>query len=162
MVVIRQLQAAEIDSFHAALNVVAQERRFLVFTAAPPIEILRSSVSLSLARGDPRFVAIDDGPVIGWCHVVASRSDTMGHCGTLAMGLLAPYRGRGIGGHLLMDTISAASARGITRIELGVFSENQVAIALYKKVGFIEEGTKRKAVRIDDEYRDEIMMALLL
>ena len=162
MVVIRELLAPDIDSFHAALDAVAQERRFLVFTVAPSIELLRRTIMLSLARGDPRLVAIDDGVVVGWCHVVSSRSDTMGHCGTLAMGLLPPYRGRGIGERLLLKTISAARARGITRIELGVFSDNQAAIKLYKRAGFIKEGLRRKAVQIDREYFDEIIMALLI
>lgn len=38
---------------------------------------------------------------------------------------------------------------------------NQVAQKLYKKIGFIEEGRKRKAVYKNGEYIDELIMELL-
>jgi RimJ/RimL family protein N-acetyltransferase len=42
-----------------------------------------------------------------------------------------------------------------------VFANNTAAAALYRKVGFVEEGTKRKAILIDGTYHDEIIMARL-
>lgn len=45
------------------------------------------------------------------------------------------------------------------RIELGVFATNTAAAALYRKVGFVEEGTKRMAILVDGTYHDEIFMA---
>ncbi|KAG6808994.1 hypothetical protein H0H92_002061 [Tricholoma furcatifolium] len=47
------------------------------------------------------------------------------------------------------------------RVSLTVFEGNDGAIALYKKIGFVEEGRIRKAVWIDGSWRDRIHMGIL-
>jgi RimJ/RimL family protein N-acetyltransferase len=78
------------------------------------------------------------------------------------MGVLAAYRGKGIGRNLLRSAISAARDVGITRIELEVFASNTVARRLYESAGFVEEGIKRNARIIDGKADDHISMALFL
>ena len=62
-------------------------------------------------------------------------------------------------------TIDAAVARarklGLTRVELTVRKDNRRAIALYRKVGFVSEGIKRAAFRVDGRYYDLLSMAVL-
>lgn len=41
-------------------------------------------------------------------------------------------------------------------------AHNEVAHALYRKCGFVEEGVRRQAYRLDEGYVDEISMGLLL
>jgi RimJ/RimL family protein N-acetyltransferase len=80
----------------------------------------------------------------------------------MGMGLLADYRGRGIGERLLRATIDAARAAGFERIELTVYARNVRAAALYRKVGFAHEGTRIRGKKLDGEYDDVHMMGLLL
>ena len=47
----------------------------------------------------------------------------------------------------------------ITRIELTVRRSNILAISLYTKMGFIEEGIKRNSLYINSKYEDELYMA---
>ncbi|KAG6866273.1 hypothetical protein C0991_006369 [Blastosporella zonata] len=47
------------------------------------------------------------------------------------------------------------------RVSLTVFEGNDRAIALYKKIGFVEEGRIRNAVWIDGGWRDRIHMGIL-
>lgn len=47
------------------------------------------------------------------------------------------------------------------RIELEVFSSNEHAVALYRKLGFQVEGVKRRARRLDGDDDDIVFMALL-
>lgn len=51
---------------------------------------------------------------------------------------------------------------GVTRIQLDVRADNERAIRLCERVGFVREGLKKNAMRINGEYFDEITMALLL
>jgi ribosomal protein S18 acetylase RimI-like enzyme len=81
------------------------------------------------------------------------------HCGTLGIGLLPDFRGRGIGRRLMQQTIDAAF--GLTRIELTVREGNVNAIALYKSLGFETEGLHRNAVCIEGRYENLYSMALL-
>jgi ribosomal protein S18 acetylase RimI-like enzyme len=76
------------------------------------------------------------------------------------MGILPEYRGRKIGMRLISETIADAFSKGITRVDLEVFASNTTALALYQKVGFIEEGRKRRARFLDGKYDDNIVMAL--
>jgi len=49
----------------------------------------------------------------------------------------------------------------INRLWLFVLDYNKIAISLYKKLGFIEEGRQRKAIFRNGNYHDYIMMSLL-
>lgn len=46
------------------------------------------------------------------------------------MALLPDYRGHGVGSRLLAQALAAAGRKGLTRLELTVFTDNQTAIAL--------------------------------
>jgi len=161
MIEIIAISEAHIESFHRALDTVARERRYLAFLEAPPLESTRSFVLGLIAQGQPQFVALSDGDVVGWCDVSRHERPIYAHVGTLGMGLLQPFRGQGIGTRLIRTTLAAAQAAGLTRIELSVYENNASAIALYKKIGFAVEGLSRNAARIDGVYENVIQMALL-
>ena len=75
--------------------------------------------------------------------------------------MLPAYRRRGLGRKLATKTIEDARAAKIERIELEVFASNMAAIALYRTLGFIVEGTKRQARKLDGVCEDILMMAAL-
>jgi RimJ/RimL family protein N-acetyltransferase len=70
------------------------------------------------------------------------------------------WRDQGHGGRLLRSALDAAWAFGYLRVELGVFSHNPRARALYRKLGFVEEGVRRRRILIDGDFHDEIIMAI--
>jgi ribosomal protein S18 acetylase RimI-like enzyme len=79
----------------------------------------------------------------------------------LGTGLLPQFRGAGLGRRLILRTLDAARALGLTRVELSVRADNANAIALYRKIGFVEEGLRRNAVRLDGTYENIAGMAIL-
>jgi len=157
----RQIEIADTDAFRAAVDSVARERRYIALTEAPPVEQVRAFVTRNVERGCPQIVAVVDGAVIGWCNVPPASRAVSAHVGDLFMGLLPDFRGKGYGERLLRQAVQAADVFGFRRIELGVFATNTAAAALYRKVGFVEEGTKRMAILVDGTYYDEIIMARL-
>ena len=78
------------------------------------------------------------------------------------MGLLREWRGRGVGRRLIGRAIEASRALPQARVEPTVRADNESAIALYRRVGFEEEGRRRRALLVDAVYYDDILMALLL
>ena len=157
----RQIEVADTDAFRAAVDVVARERKYIALVEAPPIEQVRAFVARNVERGYPQIVAVLDGAVVGWCNVPPASRAVSAHVGDLFMGLLPEFRSRGFGERLLRQAVQASDAFGLRRIELGVFATNTAAAGLYRKVGFVEEGTRRMAILIDGIYHDEIIMARL-
>ena len=81
------------------------------------------------------------------------------HSCEFGMGILESHRGKGIGTQLIQRMIDWAKDCGITRIELSVFGNNNKAIRLYKRLGFLIEGRKIGAIIVDGQSVDVIEMA---
>ena len=151
-----------IPGFRASVDVVARETKYLAFLEAPPLEDVTRFVRDNMERGYPQFVVLSAGTVVGWCDVIPNRTRVIySHCGSLGIGLLPEFRGKGIGRQLMQRAIEAAFAFGLTRIELTVRERNANAIALYKSLGFEVEGLHRNAVCIGGQYENLYSMALL-
>jgi ribosomal protein S18 acetylase RimI-like enzyme len=161
MMEIVPIASEHIESFHRTLDAVARERRYLAMLEAPPLEALRSFVKDNIARGHAQFVVLSKGDVVGWCDALPMSRPIHAHIAVLGMGLLPAFRGQGIGRRLLRQTLDAARANGLSRVELRVREDNANAIALYREMGFATEGMQRHAVKLDGKYENLILMALL-
>jgi RimJ/RimL family protein N-acetyltransferase len=151
-----------IAGFHAAVDSVARERRYLAMLEAPPIEESAKFVRRNVRKGFPQFVAFAGGRVVGWCDISPMVRETMTHGGVLGIGVIEGYRHGGIGTALMRAALARAKEIGLTRVELTVREDNLRAKALYEKVGFAVEGVKRRAALFDGKYYDLILMSLLL
>ena len=145
------------DVFRECLDAVARERRWLMYLQAPALQEIRAFLK---SRSPIQFLARRGEDVVGWCDITPDPREGFRHSGVLGMGVLAEYRGRGIGRRLLDRTVREARAAGLTRIELEVFSSNQAAISLYREFGFREEGRKRGARVLDGREEDILLMAV--
>lgn len=150
------------DSFRDALDSVSRERMWLAFTEAPSYEHMRKFVSGLIMDNDIQVYAMHDNTVIGWCDITRKKRDVFSHTGSLGMGIIKQYRGMGLGARMMEEVIRQAKANGLEKICLEVYSHNTAGIALYKKFGFVQEGIKRKEVKMDGKYFDNVVMGLLL
>jgi ribosomal protein S18 acetylase RimI-like enzyme len=150
------------ESFGDCVGEVARERRYLAIVDAFAPEQNALWVSVNRTRGNPLHVALDNDRVVGWCEVRRESLPGREHGGTLGIGVRAAYRGRGLGRRLMEAALDDAWKRGFERIELWVRAPNVAAIALYERFGFVEEGRRRDAIRLDDGSEDEVLMALIV
>ena len=147
--------------FRAVVDSVARERRYLAMLRGFPIKETRQFVRASVKKGNPHFVALARGRVIGWCDIQPVPRDTMAHGGILGMGVVKGFRGKSVGDALMAATLKAARRFGLTRVELTVREDNLRAKRLYEKHGFALEGRKRNAFRVGGRYYDLLSMAVL-
>jgi len=91
---------------------------------------------------------------------VEMESLTRKHLGLFGIVIDHDYRGEGIGKILMKLVISESKKRlkDLKMIILDVFSTNQIAQNLYKKMGFIEYGRLPKGSKRRGKYIDEILM----
>jgi RimJ/RimL family protein N-acetyltransferase len=161
-IVIRPIALGDIEQFQHVTNLVMRERRYLAFVEGFPIDEAAAFVARNLRLGNPQLVADDGGRIVGWCDIRRETIPVYAHVGHLGMGLLPDYRGRGIGARLLRASIDAARAAGFERIELTVYGRNERAAALYRRAGFVHEGTRVRGKKLDGEYDDVHMMGMVL
>lgn len=85
------------------------------------------------------------------------------HRAIFGISIKEEYWNNGIGSTLLREVIEQARQIGYEQIELGVFSDNEKAKALYKKYGFEVWGNTKNAYKLKDgTYRDEIIMGRMI
>jgi ribosomal protein S18 acetylase RimI-like enzyme len=108
------------------------------------------------------FVADVDGEIAGCLTAEVHRHSQLKHSCEFGICVLAKYRSRNFGSQLIEQLVAWARSKGLRRVELGVFRNNQRAISLYRKFGFVEEGRKEGAIRIGSKYEDSIQMVLQL
>ena len=160
-VVIRPIARQHIPGFRECLDAVSRERRYLAFLDARPLPVIRKFVLGNIRSGNPQFVAVNDGRVVGWCDICRMDRPVYRHAGVLGMGILKEFRGQGLGRRLILAALERARKVSIERVELTVYVSNKRAIRLYKSVGFVREGVKRKGRKLDGVYEDVLMMAKL-
>ena len=67
----------------------------------------------------------------------------------------------GLGTALVARVIEHA-AQVVEEVQLTVVTSNTAAVRLYARAGFEQYGLERRALKVDDRYHDELLMALLL
>jgi putative acetyltransferase len=111
--------------------------------------------------GQVAVVAILDGKLVGTAAINPARG-RRSHSAGIGMMVHDDYGGRGIGSAMLAALIDTADNwLALKRLELTVYVDNEPAIKLYKKFGFVLEGTRRADVFRDGRYVDSYQMARL-
>ena len=62
-------------------------------------------------------------------------------------------------GRRLVETIVEFARQRVELIQLSVVSDNEQARRLYGRLGFLEYGIEKKALKHDGRYYDEVLMA---
>ncbi len=157
---VRPATTADADALVAlGRAVAAEEQGWLTYTRSPSDE--RRNVKS--VRRDPNaavFVAETPAGVVGRLSIARDNNPFSYHVAELGLMVAATERRRGIGTALMEEGVKWARSAGITKVELHVFPHNEPAIALYRKLGFLEEGHRRRHYRIAGQYVDAILMAI--
>jgi putative acetyltransferase len=84
------------------------------------------------------------------------------HVGQIGMAVRDDWQGKGVGSALMFAAMDLADNwLNLSRIELEVYTDNEPAIALYKKFNFITEGTHVRFAYRDGQFVDVYAMARL-
>ena len=111
-------------------------------------------------EGDHILVAAIDDEVVGVIGLHTSSRPRVNHRGEIGMMVRDDWHGKGVGTAMMRAVIDLADKwLNLARIELTVFTDNQSAIALYRKFGFEIEGTHRKYAFRDGDFVDAYAMA---
>jgi len=98
--------------------------------------------------------------IIGTAGLTVASNPRLRHTATVGIMVHKDYQSAGVGTRLMEALLDIADNwLMLIRVELEVFVDNERAINLYRKLGFVIEGTIRKAAIRNGEYTDEYVMA---
>jgi len=180
---IRDTLLADAKAVSVLVDAVARERRYLAGTSGFSEESTASFIELLRSVQGIHVVGIVDDMIVGWCDITPCCHEGMTHVGRLGMGVKAGFRGQGIGTALLRAALERAFGLGaeqpvgdrrvgahglqgerevgreLERVELEVFRSNTSAIRLYEAHGFVREGVKVGARKLDGMVDDIVLFA---
>lgn len=161
--VIRTPEMGDVESVWKYINRLSKEKTFVRFQGEEiPIEkeeefIKKCMQAAQDGKGVTLFLIV--GGEVQGISGVEMQERTESHVGVLGLSVDASVRGRGLG-EILMRAVMEESKKlkGLTIITLKVKAPNDIAIALYTKLGFIEYGHLPLGTQYRDVFVDEVMM----
>jgi L-amino acid N-acyltransferase YncA len=106
-----------------------------------------------------RYVAIEDGRVLGWVAASAVSSRSV-YAGVVEHSVYVDpaARGLGVARNLLRALITSTETAGIWTIQSSLFPENTASRALHRSAGFREVGRRERIARHHGRWRDTILI----
>jgi RimJ/RimL family protein N-acetyltransferase len=112
-----------------------------------------ANIGLSVVRQE-------DDALVG--HLMLYGVDPKDRCGTISILIGPPHQRAGLGRDALELLVRYAFTElGLHRLELSVNAFNAAGLALYRSLGFIEEGRRREAIYRAGAWHDHVAMGLL-
>jgi ribosomal protein S18 acetylase RimI-like enzyme len=161
--VVRPARQADLTGLIGAIRQVASERTYIEAESVADV-IDHEEVLLRHNELEERmfFVATVGSDVVGWVHIAGSELEKLDHTAELTVGVIENYRGHSIGSHLLERGVEWAGSRGYEKLYNNVPATNEQAMEFLKTHGWEVEAKREDHYNLDDQYVDEVMMALWL
>jgi L-amino acid N-acyltransferase YncA len=139
----------------------AIEERLATFETRP-----RSAEEVAgwFSTGFPLVVVESEGAVIAWASAPPYRPGREAYegVGEFSVYVARPARRQGAGRAAMEALAREAETRGLWKFVSRIFPENEASLALCRSLGFREVGVYRRHARLDGEWRDVVVVELLL
>lgn len=166
-IIIQEAEKKDAAALIQYVRQIADETDFLTFDSSEFNKTIEEEELIieqhKMAKNRIFIIAFLNNKIIGILNVNSSKKKRLEHIGEFGMSVLKEYWNQGVGGSLLKFMINwAEKSDVIKKLNLKVLVENESAIRLYKKNGFILEGTVRRDIKLNDSFHDTYQMGLLI
>ncbi|MFI5288177.1 MAG: GNAT family N-acetyltransferase [Polyangia bacterium] len=162
--IVRPARPSDAALLARAERAIAGRPGFLISQPHELVEERFAEKIAALSRADNGcyLVAEADGAPIGHALLDPLPLAAVRHVTQLTVVAHPGWQGRGVGTALLAALIAwARQAPPVEKIELQVRATNTVAQALYRKLGFVDEGRRARRLKLGDgDYLDDLSMGL--
>jgi RimJ/RimL family protein N-acetyltransferase len=158
---IRRARPGDAEAVIAHVNAVGAERIYIMtekLRKTPAQE--RAVFRQADGRTELYLVAVVHGEIVGTADIACGRHAKNRHTASLGIALRRDAREIGLGTAMMNLMIAWAGSVGVRKLTLGVFATNRRAVALYRKLGFVQEGRLKGQVVLRRRPVDELLLAL--
>lgn len=149
------IRKAKVEDAHVIVTAEQEIAQTPGYFCSQPGELSEQNVvkmikALSESERGIYLVAECEGNIVGHAFLEPLHLKYICHVAQLTIGVHQGWQEKGIGAALLQRLIDwAKQSETIEKIELNVRASNSRAIALYKKMGFVEEGRLKNRIKVD-------------
>jgi L-amino acid N-acyltransferase YncA len=158
---IRRLTPDAAAAMLAYLRELAAERFDTIFERATFPTVEQERAWLESRSGDEGAIfaaALPHGRIVGIAECQRPRQPQARHNAELGVSVLRSFQRRGLGRALMERLIAWCGPAGVDFLRLEVMAHQQGGIALYRQLGFVEEGSRTDFVQLEGRRVDLILM----
>ncbi|MFD2044268.1 GNAT family N-acetyltransferase [Ornithinibacillus salinisoli] len=165
----RMIREARLDDALGLAKLVEQvesESEFMLYDPGerkPTAEKQRNMIQALTKQDNATIFVVEEGEqLVGYLFAIGGNTKRTKHSAYLVIGILAAYRGKGIGTALFNELDHWARENTLHRLELTVVTKNNAGVSLYQNAGFEIEGMKKDSLFIDGMFVDEYYMGKII
>ena len=108
----------------------------------------------------PILVAEEEGEIVGWISLSNFYDGRPAYHGTAEIGIYVRegHRGKGLGRHMLEETIRRAPDLGIKTLTAGAFGGNEPSLKLFERFGFERWAHFPRVAELDGKEQDLVVL----
>lgn len=163
---IKKIDASKAAEIITYCKQIGKESPYLTFgKEGIPLNIEQEEAFLNTvnkSHDTAMFGAFINNEIVGCINITGSNKERLKHVREIGISVKKEYWNQGIGDKLIKTAVEFAKEVNIDILNLEVRSDNQRAINLYKKNGFVKTGTFYSYIKIDNKYYDCDIMQLFI
>jgi RimJ/RimL family protein N-acetyltransferase len=157
---IRRARAEDAEALIAHANAVGAEGIYIMTERVErSLNEERALIRKSDGRSSLWIVAVAGGEILGVADIGRGRHSKNRHVANLGIALRKDARRVGLGTEMRGTLIEWAQSVRVRKLTLGVFATNTAARALYRRLGFVQEGRLKGQVILRGKPVDELLLA---
>ena len=163
-IIIRYPESSDAQAMCDYINALSEERTFIRFqgekvTLESETDYLNKQINNIKDNKTVELFIIGNGRILG-ITAVDMKDKTESHEGVLGISIVKEIRGEGIGKKFMELILHEAESNleQLKLITLGVFGDNELALDLYPKFGFVEYGRLPGGSHHNGRYVDHVYM----
>ncbi len=165
--IIRKAKVNDAKHILEFINIVAKESDNLTFGAGEFDVSLEKEINYikKLEKEDNQImlVAVIGEEIISTLSYSGGHRSRIRHCGEFGISVKKKYWNNGVGKAMINSMFDwAKTSKYCEKINLKVREDNETAIKLYKKMGFIQEGLIVNDMKINNEFVSSIFMGKMI
>lgn len=164
--IIRAIEASDARSFIHLQEEIFEQTDFM-YNIQDELDLTVQQLRKNLTywkqlRNRTILLCVLNGNFAGYVVIHGYKHSKNKHVASIHLAVKEEFQGKGIGLALMEAVEKWSKQREISRLELCVMEHNDIALNLFRKLGYQQEGIRKNAIKLDGRYMNEYSLSKIL